>query len=88
MKCACGHDDDCHDVETPRPCAVCKCSALHVLSCDMERDCPASVTHLDNKGFVYCTEHGIQRRQYGTPCRKLRPWELKRLQRGQQLRSY
>ena len=58
-----------------------------VLSCDMETNCPAEVTHIDNKGYVYCTEHGLDRRDW-RPCRKLRPWELRRLQRGKPLNRY
>lgn len=55
--------------------------------CDMTNDCEAPVTHIDNKGFVYCTDHGISRRYYH-PCRKLRPHELKKLQRGEPIARY
>lgn len=57
------------------------------LSCDMERDCTNPVTYIDNKGFIYCTEHGIQRRNW-CPCRKLRSYELKKLRRGEQIKKY
>lgn len=57
------------------------------LHCDMERDCAEPVTHIDRKGYVYCTAHGAQRKLY-QPCRKLRPFELKRLQTGESLRRY
>jgi len=57
------------------------------LQCDMVKDCAAPVTHLDRKGYAYCTPHGIERRGC-QPCRKLRPWELRRLERGQPLARY
>jgi len=57
------------------------------LSCDMEATCTEPVTHIDNKGFAYCTSHGVARRDW-VPCRKLRPWELRRLQRGEPLARY
>ena len=31
------------------------------LMCDMERGCALPVTHIDEKGFVYCQSHGHQR---------------------------
>jgi len=54
------------------------------LKCDMTRECKAEVTHIDNKGFVYCTGHGEDRRDR-IPCRKLRPHEIKQLTYGQPL---
>ncbi len=57
------------------------------LTCDMRKDCTAPVTHLDTAGFAYCTDHGLQRRQ-SEPCRKLRDWELRKLQRGETLARY
>ena len=57
------------------------------LSCDMSEECDHAVTHIDNSGWVYCTSHGEQRR-YSKPCRKLRPHELNRLKRGQQITRY
>jgi hypothetical protein len=56
------------------------------LTCDMERSCTRPVTHIDHKGFVYCTPHGEQRRTNGTPCRKLRPGEIEKLESGQTIR--
>jgi hypothetical protein len=55
--------------------------------CDMVTGCEKPVTHLDTAGFVYCTTHGEQRRCY-EPCRKLRPHELRRLERGEQITRY
>ena len=57
------------------------------LCCGMVKDCAADVTHIDDKGYVYCTVHGEQRRGY-RPCRKLRPHELNRLRRGATLPHY
>lgn len=57
------------------------------LRCDMKSDCTEPVTMLDTAGFAYCTDHGLQRRCY-EPCRKLRDWELRKLQRGEALARY
>ncbi|ALE93768.1 hypothetical protein AOC05_17905 [Arthrobacter alpinus] len=57
------------------------------VSCQMERGCPEPVTHLDQDGWAYCTGHGLQRR-LSQPCRKLRPHELNRLKRGDQITKY
>ena len=57
------------------------------LRCDMNRECTEPVSHIDDKGYGYCTAHGQQRQEYRR-CRKLRPHELRRLQRGEQLTRY
>ena len=57
------------------------------LRCDMKHDCTAAVTHIDCKGFVYCREHGIQRKGWG-PCRQLKPKELRQLKAGEPIASY
>lgn len=57
------------------------------LRCDMDLSCRADITHIDDNGFIYCTSHGIQRRDW-RPCRKLRPHELARLRRGEVLARY
>lgn len=57
------------------------------LTCDMVKGCTEPVTHIDQDGYAYCTTHGLQRRQY-QPCRRLRGWELRRLERGEQLAKY
>ncbi len=62
-------------------------STTVALTCDMRADCTAPVTHIDTAGFAYCTPHGEQRRS-SEPCRKLRPHELSRLQRGEPLARY
>jgi hypothetical protein len=55
--------------------------------CDMTADCNEPITHLDDKGFIYCTNHGVSRR-YSRPCRKLRPSELNNIKRGEQVKRY
>lgn len=49
----------------------------------------AGITHIDESGFAYCTPCGLKRQaDRWKCCRKLRPHELRKLQRGEQLRSY
>lgn len=57
------------------------------LRCTMSRACTEPVTYLDDKGYVYCTAHGLAR-QASRRCRKLRPHELRRLQAGNPLTEY
>lgn len=57
------------------------------LQCDMDRECKQPITHIDNQGYIYCTEHGADRR-YMRPCRKLRPYELRTLERGECVKRY
>ena len=57
------------------------------LQCDMDNDCTAEISHLDEKGYIYCTDHGVARREWKR-CRKLRPWELRKIQRGETLNRY
>lgn len=57
------------------------------LICDMTEGCIEAVTMIDEKGYVYCTDHGLERRWWRR-CRKLRPHELNRLRRGEQLTHY
>lgn len=61
------------------------------LTCEMSGNCTRPVTHIDEKGYIFCTEHGIERRGYGDYriyCRKLRPHEINRIAHGDGLRSY
>lgn len=53
-----------------------------VLVCDMTKGCAAPVTHVDEKGYVYCTTHGQQRRSGGIRCRKLTAAERRKLESG------
>lgn len=56
-------------------------SEHNTLTCQMTDDCKAPVTHIDNKGYIYCTQHGIDRRDV-RPCRKLLKREIAALERG------
>lgn len=57
------------------------------LTCDMHQKCTMRITHIDDKGYIYCLRGADERR--GTrPVRKLRTWELRLLQRGEQVPSY
>jgi len=56
-----------------------------LLRCDMLRSCEQPVTHIDNRGYVYCQAHGLARRA-ACPCRQLRASERRRLERGEPVR--
>jgi hypothetical protein len=59
------------------------------ISCEMVAGCTHPVTHIGSKGYVYCAEHGVQRRQSGYErCRKMQPWELELIRAGKSLPSY
>jgi hypothetical protein len=51
----------------------------------MDTACKRLVTHIDNKGYVYCTCHGEQRRA-ARPCRALRPHEITKLTNGKPIK--
>lgn len=55
--------------------------------CDMDHLCGREVTHIGEKGYIYCAFHAIGRRQWER-CRKMRPHELNRIRRGQPLTHY
>lgn len=54
----------------------------------MSGPCAGAVTHIDNKGYLYCTACGERRKSTGTPCRKLRASERTRLEGGGVIRRY
>ena len=54
------------------------------LCCDMQEGCTQRVTNIDIKGFVYCAPHGEARKAY-CRCRKLKPAELRKLERGESI---
>lgn len=57
--------------------------------CDMSVGCSRPVTHIGDKGFVYCAEHArVRRRHSFESCRELRQWELKLIRAGQPVPSY
>ena len=58
------------------------------LQCEMSDECGRVVTHLEDKGYIYCAEHTKGRRVHGHRIRKLRPHELRRLERGEQITKY
>lgn len=58
-----------------------------IVTCDGRAGCADPVSMLDQAGFVYCTRHGMWRRTH-EPCRKLRPAELRKLARGEQIARY
>ena len=51
------------------------------MKCDMTADCTNAVTHIGNKGFVYCATHAACRQGYER-CRILRRWEMAELSAG------
>ena len=53
----------------------------------MKDDCKNLVTHIDNKGFIYCEHHGKIRKTY-RPTRKLKPSELKKISNGKTIKKY
>ena len=56
-----------------------------MLKCDMHTECEEPVTHIDDKGYVYCEVHGEERKAYRR-CRKLRVAEVIKLERGETTR--
>ncbi len=54
------------------------------LKCDMRADCTNPVTHIGSKGWVYCAPCAADR-QYQERCRRMRKWEIERLERGDQI---
>lgn len=58
-------------------------------TCDMVKGCTQPITHIGSKGYIYCAEHAISRRQSGYErTRKLYAWELRLIARGEQVPSY
>lgn len=57
--------------------------------CDLHMDCKNPVTHIGNKGYLYCSMHAVERRQSGYErTRKMVAWELKVIANGEPLPSY
>jgi hypothetical protein len=52
------------------------------LHCDMSKTCERPVAMIDADGYVYCAEHGAQRKSGGGRCRKLTTGEMKKLKQG------
>lgn len=55
------------------------------LCCDGEKGCTGDVTHIDHKGWAYCTEHGLHFKR-SRPCRKLTKREITTLLEGGAIR--
>jgi hypothetical protein len=55
--------------------------------CDMRRECTNTVTHIGEKGYVYCADHAPDRKGVER-VRRMRVWELKLVLAGKQLPSY
>lgn len=60
---------------------------MSTTTCDMRKDCLNPVTHIGEKGYVYCAEHAPDRRGIEA-VRRMRVWELKVVLGGGQLTSY
>lgn len=57
--------------------------------CDMDVNCPYEPTMIGDGGYIYCAYHGPIRRSAGWErVRKMRPHELRRIERGEQVKSY
>lgn len=58
-------------------------------TCDMADDCTNPVTHIGNRGYVYCARHGAMRRAHGhESTRRMRKWERDLIAEGKPLPSY
>jgi hypothetical protein len=51
------------------------------LRCDQTASCEGDVTHIDDKGWLYCTPHGEGRRSV-RPCRRMTEAEIATLTAG------
>lgn len=60
---------------------------MSATTCNMRDDCAEPVTHIGNKGYIYCSSHAVQRHGYERT-RKMRPWELRWIAAGLALPSY
>jgi len=57
------------------------------LKCDGVKDCPHRVSHIDEKGFIYCKQCGFARKQ-SVRCRTMTPRELIQIKSNQPLERY
>jgi hypothetical protein len=57
------------------------------LRCEMRTSCERPVTHLDEKGYIYCEVHGHDRQSW-LRCRRLTAGELLRLEAGLTVRRF
>lgn len=86
-----------HHGHKPGDCARCDTADAVIEQLDAEPrklhcamglgECTGPVTHIDDKGYVYCTGHGERRRCDGVrKCRALRPAEITKLTNGQPIK--
>jgi hypothetical protein len=57
------------------------------LTCDMVRDCENPITHIGEKGYVYCAGH-VGRRSGVERCRKITRAEMATLLSGGTIARY
>lgn len=58
-------------------------------TCEMERDCTSEVTHIGDKGYIYCESHAARRRSGGRErCRKMTPAEVQLIKDGKTIKKY
>lgn len=60
---------------------------MNAIKCDGKSDCPDGATYIDSRGWAYCARHAPGSGG-GILCRKLRPHEVRRLERGEALAHY
>lgn len=59
------------------------------MQCEMKDDCKNDVTHIGEKGWIYCTDHATSRRASGYErTREMRAWERRWIRQGKVLPSY
>ena len=51
------------------------------LPCAYKDGCECPVSHIDNKGYIYCDAHGSERNRY-VPCRQMTKQEVETLRQG------
>lgn len=61
---------------------------MKTLKCDGREGCDVPVSHIEDKGWIYCTQHALHFRSCGRRLRKLTTKELAVLQEGKPLSSY
>jgi hypothetical protein len=59
-----------------------------MIQCDYEQACTDGAMYISSKGFAYCANHAPARNDPYVRCRKLRPHEMRRLERGETLARY
>lgn len=59
------------------------------LKCDMSKQCHKPVTHIGSKGYVYCQDDAIVRRESRNErTRKMLKREIRQLEEGKPLANY